>query len=258
MLFSLPVNSLQLSENLASLPEIIYVYKPKESMQFYDFLAHIAEILVQLVAVVLLFKAVSIAQEANKTSTDALKNAQEDLAAERKEYAKAMADQRYDVLDKTYMDLVLLRVQHPDFNEPEQLYTMEHSSEDKINSRRSYESYAFALFNYLETIADKCSDEIEALAKKKAEAAQTTGEIVAPYSDETWIPDLVDTWAPILISESWHNRHWFEDSQSRVDDRFKEKFRKLVATVIEDKTKYENAPMEQLNLILHSYALRSK
>ncbi|MEH6410019.1 MAG: hypothetical protein V7741_05800 [Hyphomonas sp.] len=254
MPFSLPVNSIQLGEDSAALPEIIYVYKSLEDIQLFDFWVHIAEVSVQLVAVILLFIAVRIAQKANKTSTDSLSNAKEELAAERREYAKAMADQRYDVLDKTYMDLVLLRVQHPDFNEPERLYTKELSSIEMIDSKRSYESYAFALFNYLETIADKCNDEIDALARKKTEEAQKAGEIVMPYSDATWMPDLVETWGPILVSESWHHRHWFADSQSRVDDRFKEKFRKLVATVIEEKTKDEKATIEPLNLIRSSYA----
>ncbi|MFH1518658.1 MAG: hypothetical protein ABIH17_12355, partial [Pseudomonadota bacterium] len=252
--FSLPVNSIQLGEDLAALPEIIYVYKPLENIQLYDFLAHIAEVSVQLVAVILLFIAVTIAQKANRTSMESLKTAQEDLAADRKEHAKAMADQRYDVLDRTYMDLVLLRVQHPDFNEPQRLYTEELSSIEMIDSKRSYESYAFALFNYLETIADKCNDEIDALARKKAEEAQKAGEIVMPFSDEAWTPDLVETWGPILVSESWHHRHWFADSQSRVDDRFKDKFRKLVATVIEERTKDEKATIDPLNLIRSAYA----
>jgi hypothetical protein len=252
--FSLPVNSIQLGEDSVALPEIIYVYKSVEDIQLLDFRVHIADVSVQLVAVILLFIAVRIAQRASKTSTDSLSNAKEELAAERRDYAKAMADQRYDGLDETYMDLVLLRVHHPDFSEPERLYSKELSSIEMIDSKQSYESYAFALFNYLETIADKCNDEIDAFARKKAEQAEKAEEIEMPYSDETWAPDLVETGEPILVSEPWHHRHWFADSQSRVDDRFKDKFRKLVATVIEEKTKDEKATIEPLNLIRSSYA----
>lgn len=215
----------------------------EDSLQFYDYWVHVAEVGVQFVAVLLLIWAVSIARRANKTAMDSLIASKEDLAAERREHTKAMADARYDVLDKTYMDLVLLRVQYPDFNDPERLYKPA-PAEAIVEGRRRYESYAFALFNYLETIADKCNDEIDANTDR-IEAAQKAGK--------DWAPDLVETWGPILVSESWQHRLWFEDSSSRVDGRFKPKFRKLVAGVIDKKSRDENVTIEPLDLIRSSY-----
>ncbi|MDX2204774.1 MAG: hypothetical protein NW223_18640 [Hyphomicrobiaceae bacterium] len=210
---------------------MIEVLYPKD-VALHDYWAHIAEVSVQLVAVLLLLWAVNLARRSNKTAMDALADAKKDLEAERAEYAKAMTSQRYDALDRTYMDLVLLRVQHPDFNDPGRLYA-ESLSEAAAEQRRRYDSYAFALFNYLETIADKCSDELKA-----APAGGT--------------PDLVETWGPILVSESWQHRFWFTERSSRVDDRFKEKFRKLVANVIAARSKDEI--VEPVTLLRTAYA----
>lgn len=206
-------------------------------IQLFDYWVHIAEVSVQFIAVILLFIAVRLAGKANETANAALVESKRDLAAERAEYAAAMTKERYDVLDRTYMELVLLRIDHPEFSDPAQLYMVDPlDAGSKV--RRGYESYAFALFNYLETIADKCHDEIN-------DAGSGEGEKV---------PDLVETWAPILVSESWQHRHWFQSSESNVDDRFKDQFRRLVATVVATKDRDPDAKIDPVTLIRSSYA----
>lgn len=199
----------------------------------YDYRVHIAEVVVQLLAVLLLFWAVSVARRANATANKALVTANEDLRKEREEYTKAMTAQRYDMLDKVYMELVLLRVAHPEFGSPELLFSP-NASADLAQKKAAYQNYAFALFNYLETIADKCHEEVDATADKKQ------------------MPALVETWAPILVSESWHHRFWFKDELRGTDDRFKAKFRKLVEIVLEKRSKDET--IDALELIRTSYA----
>lgn len=187
-----------------------------ENVALYEYRTHLTEVVVQFCAVMLLAWAVLLSIQANRTAAQALIGARNDFEAERREYVRAFTEQRYDALDRSYMDLVLLRAQRPEFSEPESFYAPGAArNSDKIG----YQSYAFALFNLLETIADKCHDEIEAAnAGRRAE-----------------LPALVETWAPVLASESWLHRQWFMDGASCTADRFKDKFRTLVEALIAGK-----------------------
>lgn len=142
-----------------------------------------------------------------------------------------------------------MRVDNPSFGEPSLLYSKDAPAEI-VKEKKKYRSYAFALFNYLETIADKCHTEIKARERvDEGNKGNKPGERI-----ET--PELVETWGPILVSESWLHRDWFGDPESSIDDRFKPKFRSLVKTIIQEKSKNENESLDSLRLIQSAYAER--
>ncbi len=92
--------------------------------------------------------------------------------------AESMRSSHYSELDNIYMDILGLALERPFLRRPSQGLTKEQAG--------PYETYAFLVWNFLETIHDR--------AKSHAE--------------------LQRTWAPIVVSEAKLHWTWFEAENS--------------------------------------------
>ncbi|HEV2963816.1 MAG TPA: hypothetical protein VG649_18455 [Candidatus Angelobacter sp.] len=92
----------------------------------------------------------------------------------------------YTELDRMYFDLLKIAMDRP--------YLLNFAASPNDQQQREYEIYAFMIWNFLETVFDRCH-------KHK---------------------HLRDTWYPIISAENTLHRKWFDERANRT--RFKQAF----------------------------------
>ena len=99
----------------------------------------------------------------------------------------------YAELDRVYFDLLKIALERPYLRAPT-------PPTDPIKASE-YDAYAFMVWNFLETVVDRC---------------------------ERASPLLRDTWYPVVATESALHRAWFDVRENRT--RFKERFCRFIDT----------------------------
>ena len=98
----------------------------------------------------------------------------------------------YSELDKMYMEILSMAIDMPYLRNPRTLAKLPLDDD----GRQRYETYAFVVWNFLETIHDRCAE----------------------------YPALKDTWGPVIGAELEIHRQWFEDQtipyQSKANPKF--------------------------------------
>jgi len=105
----------------------------------------------------------------------------------------------YQDIDRLYLEVLKLGMDEPDFLDEQKTRDYEDSfSADKLGK---YNAYAFIVWNVLETIADRMNERTFFMKDKS----------------------LVETWEPVLRTESARHRAWFDNEDNA--DKFKTGFR---------------------------------
>jgi hypothetical protein len=117
-----------------------------------------------------------------------------------KNFTKTLRDSYYIQLDKMYFDLLKLIVERPYLIAPAE------TRKDDEGKQGEYEAYAFMVWNFIETIFDRCPGNAH----------------------------LCETWYPIIETENLLHRKWFDEARNR--SKFKTKF---VDFIVQEK--YKNA-----------------
>jgi hypothetical protein len=105
-------------------------------------------------------------------------------------FSRSLRASHYSELDRMYSDLLRTALEHPHVNVP----GADRTGDQKIE----YEIYAFMVWNFLESIHDRCRH-------NKA---------------------LRDTWYPVIDAENLLHREWFMRPDN--EGKFKEPFRKFI------------------------------
>jgi hypothetical protein len=101
----------------------------------------------------------------------------------------------YQDLDRLYLEVLKLAIEHPRFVNPN--FTLNYQRSFKGEELLKYEAYAFIVWNVCETIADRRKDKT-----------------------------LFRSWEPVLKAESERHRAWFDSGENR--SKFKMEFRELI------------------------------
>ena len=109
-------------------------------------------------------------------------------------FATTLRERNYAELDRVYFDLLKIALERP------YLLTAQPPA-DPLRARE-YDAYALMVWNFLETIVDRCEGS----------------------SDR----QLRETWYPIVASENAMHRPWFDLPENRC--KFKERFRRYIET----------------------------
>lgn len=104
-------------------------------------------------------------------------------------FKRTLADTYYSALDTMYFDLLKIAMERP---------YLAHPSSLKEEHLREYDAYAFMVWNFVETIYDRCG-------KNKK---------------------LCDTWYPVIDTECARHRSWFERPENR--GKFKGPFKAFI------------------------------
>ncbi len=112
-------------------------------------------------------------------------------------YRASMMFSHYGELDKNYFDLLNMAVERPFLRSPDSLTDEE--------QRKSYDIYAFMVWNFLETIVDRMKDH----------------------------SGLAETWLPVLEAEVTLHRAWFDRPENRP--KFKASFRTQIQKLVQAK-----------------------
>lgn len=105
----------------------------------------------------------------------------------------------YDIFDATYLDILKLGIENPQFRNP---YYTKHYLSLELDERIKYETYAFICWNFCETLFDKGDEE------------------------------LMKTWSVVIDNE--HNLHatWFNNPDNH--GKFKQEFKDYISGLYSD------------------------
>lgn len=109
---------------------------------------------------------------------------------------KTLQTSHYAELDTMYFNLLKSALDKPYLNNPKTLDTDKQKSE--------YEIYAFMVWNFLETIYDRCG----------------------PSKRLIRIRELRDTWYPVIVTENHLQREWFDNPDNKL--KFKDEFHEFI------------------------------
>ena len=101
-------------------------------------------------------------------------------------WAKSVRAGYYAELDRMYFDLLKIAMERP--------YLLDPGPAPDPGRLREYDLYAFMMWNFLETVYDRCG-------KNK---------------------QLTETWYPVVAAENQQHRKWFDVAANRA--RFKQRF----------------------------------
>jgi len=101
-------------------------------------------------------------------------------------FKKTLKFVHYDDIDKNYFELMKIAFENPYVQSPERI-----SAPQEVEK---YNLYAFMMWNFLEAIYDRCRDD----------------------------PELRETWAPIILSESQRHHDWLAAPENAAN--FKSNF----------------------------------
>jgi hypothetical protein len=107
-------------------------------------------------------------------------------------FRTTLRESYYAELDRVYFEILKIALERPYLRAPSAPADPGKSSE--------YEAYAFMVWNFLETVVDRC--------------------------DSTSNPSLRETWYPIVAAESVLHRAWFDAPDNRR--KFKERFCRFI------------------------------
>ena len=108
-------------------------------------------------------------------------------------FRTTLRDSYYAELDRVYFELLRIGLEHPD------LVDVPASTDRKA---REYDSYAFMVWNFVETVYDRCQG--RGSSKRR----------------------LRETWYPVIAAENALHRDWFNVPQNRR--KFKEPFCRFI------------------------------
>ncbi|HLJ29967.1 MAG TPA: hypothetical protein VKY85_24885 [Candidatus Angelobacter sp.] len=101
-------------------------------------------------------------------------------------FTRTLRDSYYAELDRVYFELLKIAMERP--------YLIDFPAAPDPNKQREYDAYAFMVWNFIETIVDRC----EGHGKKHLRA----------------------TWYPIVASENALHREWFNNNRARFKQSF--------------------------------------
>ena len=104
----------------------------------------------------------------------------------------------YAELDRVYFELLKLGLERP--------YLRASPPPDDPAKASEYDAYAFMVWNFLETVVDRC----DSMSKPTARATSS----------------LRETWDPIVATECALHRAWFDMPENQC--KFKEPFRRFI------------------------------
>lgn len=105
-------------------------------------------------------------------------------------FRQSLRSAYYTELDSMYFDVLKVAQDKPYLYNPRAAYSG--------NKKAEYDIYAFMVYNFLETIYDRCGHN----------------------------KHLCDTWYPVIFVEDRKHKKWFDDPGNK--DKFKPKFREFI------------------------------
>jgi hypothetical protein len=108
-------------------------------------------------------------------------------------FATSLRENAYAELDRVYFELLKTGLERP--------YLLTSPPPTDPVKAREYDAYAFMVWNFIETVVDRC----EGRSNR----------------------DLRETWYPIIATENALHRGWFDLPENR--SKFKERFRRFIA-----------------------------
>ncbi|HVZ71248.1 MAG TPA: hypothetical protein VHJ20_02640 [Polyangia bacterium] len=112
-------------------------------------------------------------------------------------FRTTIRDASYAELDRVYFDILKLGLERPDLLS----FGVSPTSDDPAKARE-YGAYAFMVWNFVETVFDRC----EAWSRRR----------------------LRETWYPVIAAENALHRAWFDEPANRI--KFKPRFVRFVET----------------------------
>lgn len=109
-------------------------------------------------------------------------------------FATTLRESYYAELDRVYFDLLKIGLERP--------YLLTSPPPTDPTKAKEYEAYAFMVWNFIETVVDRC----EGSSNRH----------------------LRETWYPIVATENAMHRAWFDLPENRR--KFKERFRRFIET----------------------------
>ena len=109
-------------------------------------------------------------------------------------FRTTLRDSYYAELDRVYFDLLRIGLEHPEL--------LDFPTSPDPSKRREYDAYAFMIWNFVETVFDRC----QGWSKRR----------------------LRETWYPVIAEENARHREWFNLPQNRR--KFKERFCQFIDT----------------------------
>jgi hypothetical protein len=109
-------------------------------------------------------------------------------------FRTTLRDSYYAELDRVYFELLKIGMERP--------YLLDYPAAPDPAKAREYDAYAFMIWNFIETIFDRC----QGWSKRR----------------------LRETWYPIIAAENARHRRWFDRPENR--QKFKEHFCRFIDT----------------------------
>ena len=117
-------------------------------------------------------------------------------------YKKTASSQAYTNVDQLYNDSLETGIDHPEFRNPE--YTGNYLQLTDKNERLKYESYAYLIWNLIETVYDDNQN--------------------------------IDTWKPMIETEVKIHKKWYlqEENQKKFKQLFRDEFKRDYEYLLKD------------------------
>ena len=117
-------------------------------------------------------------------------------------YKKTASSQAYANVDQLYNDSLETGIDHPEFRNPE--YTGNYLQLTDKNERLKYESYAYLIWNLIETVYDDNQN--------------------------------IDTWKPMIETEVKIHKKWYlqEENQKKFKQLFRDEFKRDYEYLLKD------------------------
>jgi hypothetical protein len=109
-------------------------------------------------------------------------------------FTTALRDNYYAELDRVYFELLKITLERP--------HLLEFPVSRDARTAREYEAYAFMVWNFIETVFDRC----QGWSKR----------------------GLRETWYPVIAEENARHRAWFDIPENRR--KFKDRFARFIET----------------------------
>ena len=101
-------------------------------------------------------------------------------------FTRALRDSYYAELDRVYFEILKIALERP--------YLVNFAAIPDSTKQREYDTYAFMVWNFLETVFDRC----QGLSRGR----------------------LRDTWYPVVGTENNLHREWFDNNRSKFKPSF--------------------------------------
>lgn len=108
-------------------------------------------------------------------------------------FRKSVNNLTYTELDNLYLELLKMAIDKPYLRQPDSIYRNPHV---KTNQEREYDIYARMIWNFLETIADRCEEDQK----------------------------LRDTWHPVIQDEGSVHKQWIRQNPKGFSEIFYKRF----------------------------------